>query len=166
MFVIAIAYPFDMRRHFFQARFAIQKSRPGLGHGLFATANLSKGDFVLEYTGKKIPTKLADEITSRYLFEIDRKWTVDGSVQSNLARYINHSCEPNCECVLEGGRILIYASRDIEKGEELSFDYGEEYFDEYIKPMGCKCHKCRLQGTGHGLQSRGTVYSDQLSPET
>lgn len=131
-----------MRRSILQAKYAVRKSRPGLGQGLFATSGISRGDFVLEYVGKRIPTSLADTLKSRYLFEIDRKWTVDGSVRSNIARYINHSCAPNCEAELREGRILIYAARQIAKGEELTIDYGEEYFDEFIRPVGCKCEAC------------------------
>ena len=131
-----------MRRTILHARFAIRKSRPGLGHGLFATQAMRKGDFILEYTGHKIPTLLADTLKARYLFEIDRRWTVDGSERSNIARYINHSCDPNCEAELRQGHILIHAARDIKKGEELGMNYGEEYFDEFIRPIGCKCFKC------------------------
>ena len=134
-----------MKTRILHARFAIRKSRPGLGHGLFATAPLKSGDFVLEYTGRKIPTPRADTLPTRYLFEIDRRWTIDGSSRSNIARYINHSCSPNCEGDIRGGRILIYAARDIKKGEEFTIDYGEEYFDEFIKPVGCKCNKCSEQ---------------------
>lgn len=137
-----------MRTKILHARFAVRKSRPGLGHGLFATAALKKGDFVLEYTGRRVPTAQADTMPSRYLFEIDRAWTIDGSSRSNIARYINHSCSPNCEGDIRDGRILIYAARDISKGEELTIDYGPEYFDEFIKPTGCKCGSCaRVAGS-------------------
>ncbi len=131
-----------MRRTILQAKFAVRKSRPGLGHGLFATSALHKGDFVLEYSGRRIPTSLADTLKSRYLFEIDRRWTIDGSTRANVARYINHSCEPNCEGDVHDGRVLIYTARDIRKGEELTIDYGKEYFDEFIRPAGCKCDAC------------------------
>ena len=124
------------------ARFEIRRSKPGMGQGLFAAAPIKKGDFILEYTGKKIPTALADTMTSRYLFEIDEDWTIDGSPRSNTARYINHSCEPNTEAEIEDGRILIHAVRNIKKGEELTIDYDSEYFDEFIRPVGCKCVKC------------------------
>lgn len=142
-----LALGLKMRTRILHARFAIRKSRPGLGHGLFATAPLKKGDFILEYTGKRISTPHADELPSRYLFEIDRKWTIDGSSRSNVARYINHSCSPNCEGDVRDERILIYATSDIAKGDELTINYGEEYFDEFIKPTGCKCSKCSEQIT-------------------
>jgi hypothetical protein len=135
------------------ARFTVRKSTPGMGQGLFAAQNIKRGDFILEYTGKKIPTPVADTLKSRYLFEIDAQWTIDGSPRSNLARYINHSCDPNAEAdicdlprvgsrVKAGGRILISAKRAIQKGEELTIDYDTEYFDEFIKPVGCKCPRC------------------------
>ncbi len=110
-----------------------------MGQGLFAECDLKNGEFILEYTGKKIPTPLADTMTSRYLFEIDEKWTIDGSPRSNTARYINHSCDPNTEAEIKNGRILIYAVRNIKKGEEITIDYDTEYFDEFIRPFGCKC---------------------------
>lgn len=121
------------------ARFEVREGRPGTGSGLFARADIKKGDFVIEYTGEKIPTKVADASPSRYLFEIDDKWTIDGENESNTARYINHACIPNVEAEIEGDKINIYALRDIHVGEELTIDYGDEYFDEFIKPTGCKC---------------------------
>lgn len=117
----------------------VRKSRSGTGQGLFAAVSIKKGDFILEYTGTKIPTVLADISKSRYLFEIDSEWTIDGSPRSNIARYINHSCEPNAEAEIHDGKILISAVRDIEGGEEVTIDYDTEYFDEFIRPVGCKC---------------------------
>lgn len=128
-------------------KYAIRKSQPGMGHGLFATRKVALGEFVIEYTGKRIPTALADELTTRYLFEIDTEWTIDGAERSNIARYVNHSCDPNCEAEIQDGRIFFNAIRDIEKGEEFTIDYGEEYFDEFIKPHGCKCQSCVLGRT-------------------
>ena len=110
-----------------------------MGEGLFARTMIKKGDRILEYTGALIPTSEADQSKSRYLFEIDDAWTIDGSPLSNTARYINHCCEPNTEAEIEDGRIMIYATRDIAVSEELTIDYGQEYFDEFIRPVGCKC---------------------------
>lgn len=121
-------------------RFKVRKSKPGTGLGLFALADIKKAEFILEYTGKKIPTALADTMEeARYLFEIDENWTIDGSSRSNTARYINHSCDPNTEAEIDDGRIVIHAVRNIKKGEELTIDYNTEYFDEFIRPTGCKC---------------------------
>lgn len=129
------------------ARFAVRRSGPGRGLGLFARTRISEGDFVVGYTGKKIPTRIADELDTKYLFEIDEEWTIDGSPRSNIARYINHSCRPNCEADVQNGRILIFALRDIASGEELCTDYGEEYFDEFIRPVGCRCDTCIVRHT-------------------
>ena len=127
------------------ARFKIRRSKPGTGLGLFALQDIPKGEFILEYTGKKIPTAVADTMKdSRYLFEIDEEWTIDGSPRSNTARYINHSCEPNTEAEIDDGRIVITAVRDIKNGEELTIDYDTEYFEEFIKPVGCKCEHCNM----------------------
>ncbi|MDO8561759.1 MAG: SET domain-containing protein [bacterium] len=129
-------------------RFAVKKSAPGIGKGLFADKNIKKGDFILEYMGKKIPTPDADKMKSRYLFEIDEKWTIDGSSRTNTARYINHSCDPNTAAEILDGRIMIFAVRAIKKGEEVTIDYDKEYFDEFIKPVGCKCRACAANHVG------------------
>jgi SET domain-containing protein len=124
-------------------RFAVQKSFPGMGDGLFAVHALSQGDFILEYQGERIPSGTAEDGGSRYLFLIDDEWTIDGPVPENIAGYINHACEPNCEATLEDGRIMFYAKRAIRSGEELSIDYGPEYFEKFIAPTGCRCSSCR-----------------------
>ena len=127
-------------------RFVVRNSRPGTGLGLFATTTIRKGDFILEYTGEKIPTRIADESPSRYLFEIDDEWTIDGETLGNTARYINHDCHPNTEAeISEDDRIEIHATRDIASGEELTIDYGDEYFDEFIRPVVCKCASCEKE---------------------
>ncbi len=120
----------------------IRRSSQETGDGLFAATDLEKGDFIAEYTGAKISTELADASKSRYLFEIDSEWTIDGEASSNIARYINHACEPNAEAEIHDDHILISTTRDIKAGEEITIDYGEEYFTEFIRPMGCKCARC------------------------
>ena len=119
------------------------RATPGMGWGLFALEQIREGDFILEYTGRKITTKEADESKGKYLFEIDDDWTVDGEALDNHARWINHACVPNVEADVVDGKIFITALRDIFPGEELFIDYGEEYFDEFIKPFGCKCGAVR-----------------------
>lgn len=120
----------------------VKPSRPEVGWGLFALIDMAKGDFIAEYTGEKIPTKIADTLKTRYLFELNEEWTIDGTSPSNIARSINHSCEPNAEAEIVDGEIIIRAAVDIVAGEELTLDYGEEYFDEFIRPVGCKCTRC------------------------
>ena len=132
-----------MRTTIDTSRFVVKNSRPGTGLGLFAARVFGKGDFVLEYSGTRIPSRIADTHPGKYLFEIDEDWTIDGETHSNMARYINHDCHPNAEAEIEeDDRIMISAVRDVAAGEELTIDYGEEYFDEFIRPSGCKCASC------------------------
>ena len=85
----------------------------------------------------------SDEKGGKYLFEINNEEVIDGSSRQNKARYINHACRPNCETSIVKKKVYIYAKRNIQAGEELHYDYGKEYFDEHIKPVGCKCEKCK-----------------------
>lgn len=124
-------------------KLAVKPADPIAGSGLFARQGFASGEFIAEYTGARIPTRSADATGSRYLFEVDAEWTIEGSDPSNIARYINHSCSPNAEADCIGGRILIFASRAIRPGEEICIDYGSEYFEEFIRPAGCKCPACR-----------------------
>ena len=123
------------------------------GLGLLANRDFSKGEFVIEYTGALLPNDIADEKGGRYLFRVNSRWTVDGSGRENLSRYINHSCSPNCVAYTRGVKIRIYALARISAGEELSYDYGKEYFDAYIAPKGCLCPKCRKERAGKEVTS-------------
>lgn len=125
--------------------FTIMKAAKGAGFGLSTKVHFKKGDFVIEYTGKKHLSKDVEEHTGKYLFEINKTYTIDGATRSNLARYINHSCAPNCEVEITKGKILVMARKNIVAGEELTYDYGKEYFNEFIKPIGCKCSKCLMK---------------------
>ncbi len=121
-------------------RFAVKRSPVGLG--LYAAQPISRGELVVEYTGRLLPSEDAYRKGGKYLFEVNSRWIVDGSGRENISRYINHSCKPNCEPRTRGMRILIYALRAIRPGEELTYDYGREYFDELIRPKGCRCDHC------------------------
>jgi hypothetical protein len=120
--------------------FRVRRSRAGLG--LFATAPIRKGAFIVRYSGRRITNADADAIENQYLFELNSRWTIDGKSRKNLARYINHSCRPNAEVYFVGHTIKIRARRNIKPGEEIGYDYGRDHFDAYIKPKGCKCVKC------------------------
>lgn len=123
--------------------FTIIRAEKGAGFGLKTKIPFKKGDFVIEYIGIKKENKDIEFHTGKYLFEIDDKYTIDGSPRWNLARYINHSCRPNCEVEIDkNNKILIQAVKNIKEGEEITYDYGKEYFNEFIKPIGCKCTKC------------------------
>jgi hypothetical protein len=121
--------------------FFVKKSICGLG--LFAARSFARGDFVIEYTGALLANDDADRRGGRYLFRVNSRWTIDGSGRENLSRYINHSCRPNCVAYTRGKRVIIYSRRKISSGEEISYHYGKEYFDAYIRPKGCLCAACR-----------------------
>lgn len=121
--------------------FKLRVGRSSAGLGLFAEEAIPKGACIIEYKGRSVPEKEQYTSRSKYLFEIDSKRTIDGTMRSNTARYINHSCRPNAEPVIRNKRVFIMARRNIRAGEELSYDYGEEYFEEHIKPHGCRCVK-------------------------
>jgi len=117
--------------------FKVKRSIAGLG--LFAATPIKRGDFVIEYWGTIISDEEADQKEGKYLFDIaDTPWTINGTTRANTARYINHSCKPNCEAILESKRVFIYATRAIKPGEELCYDYGKEYFDDMIGGA-CRC---------------------------
>lgn len=120
--------------------------RSATGLGLFAAEPIKKNTTIIEYRGRRIPTRLAQELDRRrankYLFEIDRRWTIDGSSRRNLARYVNHACKPNAEAVLRQGRMMFRALKDIPVGAEITIDYGEEHMALYFK-HGCRCPTCR-----------------------
>ena len=99
----------------------IGRSKAGLG--LFARVPIRKGQFIVRYSGRKIRTESADDLDTRYLFEVNTCWTIDGATRRNKARYINHSCKPNCYSWVKDGVIWIRAARNITPGEELSYDY-------------------------------------------
>src|ERR1043166_1554605 len=121
--------------------FRVGRSRTGLG--VFATEPIKKGTFIVDYTGPLLTNKECDEIPdNRYLFEVNARWTIDGSPRANVARYINHSCRGNADPVIRDRRIRIKAIRNIEPGDEITYDYGKDHFNAYIKPHGCKCDKC------------------------
>jgi uncharacterized protein len=117
------------------------------GTGGFAKTDITAGTRVVEYTGERI-TK--DESLRRcmagneFIFSLDDEWDLDGSVSWNQARYLNHSCEPNCEAERIDERIWIIARRDIQAGEELTFNYG--YSLEDYREHECRCGTARCVG--------------------
>ena len=135
--------------------YRLARSRTGLG--LFATKPIPKGTFIIKYWGPKLPSKIADDLDNRYLFEISKRWTVDGSPRRNIARYINHSCRPNAESDVVKGEILITAIKNIAVGDEITYDYGKEYFDTFIKPHGCRCLGCKHKRTEERAKKRAAA---------
>jgi hypothetical protein len=124
--------------------FRIGRSRTGLG--LFATRPIKRAAYIAAYRGRIISTEEADRreaLGARYMFELTKKLTIDGSPRWNVARYINHSCKPNAKPVGRNGGIVIVALRRIEPEEEITYDYGKEYLQYFIETGGCKCDACR-----------------------
>lgn len=119
-----------------------KKSQSGLG--LFARRDFKKGEMVIEYTGEKITEEEANQRGGKYLFELNNEWTIDGKSRNNLARYINHSCKPNCYPELDENEehIYIFAKKNIKEGEELTYNYGKFYFNELIGKDNCQCIGC------------------------
>ena len=116
------------------------------GQGGFAAADIREGACLVEYTGEKITKSESLErcrLHNEYLFYLDETHDLDGNLESNLARFINHSCVPNCEAVLIGGHIWIAAIRDLRAGEELTFDYGYDLEDFREYPCHCGAPNCR-----------------------
>jgi len=121
-------------------KYAIRRTATGLG--FFALEPIPKGKRIIEYTGPLISNEVVDKRSGKYFFGVNTKWSIDGSPRSNIARYINHSCRPNAEALISNRRVWIWSRRNIKPGEEITYDYGKEYFEDIIKPMGCKCEKC------------------------
>jgi hypothetical protein len=124
--------------------YRVGRSRTGLG--LFATKPIKKGTKIIRYFGPLLDSKKKkdDAIENKYLFELNGRWTIDGSVRENVARYINHACKPNAESDVKPRKrkVFIRAIKKIEPGEEINYDYGTDYFKAYLKPIGCKCAAC------------------------
>ena len=124
--------------------------------GVFAKKNIPEGVRIIEYVGEKITKKEAErraEIPFEkskecinhgavYIFELNKRYDIDGNVPYNTARFINHTCEPNCETLLMRGHIWIVAIRDIKQGEELSYNYGYSFEDYESHKCHCKKVNC------------------------
>ena len=113
-------------------------------NGLYANCDIKKGTKIIEYKGKIITAKQTeinpkfDNGKAIYLFNLNKRYDLDGDFEFNTARLINHSCEPNCEVTGSGLKIWVYALKDIKKNDELSYDYGFSYDQDY-RQYPCKC---------------------------
>ena len=144
--------------------FRIGRSRTGLG--LFATKPIRKRSRIAEYKGPLLTTKAANKIEASgnlYLYEINSRWTIDGTPRSNVARYANHSCNPNAETYDVKHRVFIRALRNIKPGEEIVYDYGIDYLKNVIGRSNCKCSRCRgrarAQGGAAGQIAQGGAHA-------
>jgi len=135
--------------------FRLGRSRTGLG--LFATAPIKRRAFIVEYKGRKLTTEQADVLEARgnrYLYEINSRWTIDGTTRRNLGRYANHSCRPNAKARTVGHRVFLRAIKNIKPGDEITYNYGRDYFLNVITPRGCKCDKCRAKRAAARAETR------------
>ena len=143
-----------------QANKYFELRRSGIqGKGAFATRPIKRGTRIIEYTGERISPEEADRRYDdggmgrhhTFLFSVDSKVCIDAAVDGNDARFINHSCAPNCEAVDERKRIYIEAIRDIVPGEELTYDYQYERDgtedEKWEKIYVCKCGAPTCRGT-------------------
>jgi len=124
--------------------FRVASSHTGLG--LFATRPIRKRTRISEYKGRKLATKEANRLEARgnlYLYELNSRWTIDGTPRSNIARYFNHSCNPNAEVYDVKHRVFIRTLRAIKPGEEITYDYGVDYLRNVIGRSNCQCGRCR-----------------------
>jgi uncharacterized protein len=138
----------------------IQVRRSGVhGKGVFALAPLAKGERIVEYTGQLITWKQAlrrhphdpADPNHTFYFHIDDGRVIDGKFGRNAAKWINHSCQPNCETDEDGGRVWIIARRAIKAGEELNYDYGlildGRHTAKIKKEFECRCGSRKCRGT-------------------
>src|SRR5574340_579991 len=129
------------------------------GMGAFAVRRIRAGTRLIEYTGERVSHAEADrryddgsmERHHTFLFTVDRRTVIDAAVNGNDARFINHSCDPNCEAVIDGGRIFIESIRTIHPGEELAYDYQYEREDDASEEdearYACRCGARNCRGT-------------------
>src|ERR671922_1487420 len=143
---LSMTHPFEIRRS------------PIQGRGAFATRRIRKGERIIEYTGERISNAEADRRYDddrmrrhhTYLFTLTQRTVVDGGSGGNASRFINHSCDPNCEAVIEDGRIWIQSLHTIPKGRELTYDYRyerttDDEADDEKYP--CRCGSANCRGT-------------------
>jgi len=129
------------------------------GVGAFAKKEIPRGTRIIEYTGEKIShaeseRRYPDERGERhhtFLFTLNSKWIVDAAFDGNDARFINHSCDPNCDAYIERGHIWIESIKRIAAGSELAYDYQYEYLDDYTADdlafYACRCGSAKCRGT-------------------
>ena len=141
--------------------YKIRKSKID-NRGLYAATNIKKNTKIIEYKGKIITVKETetnpkfDNDKAIYLFNLNKKYDLDGDFKYNTARLINHSCDPNCEVDGVGLKLWIYAIKDIKKNEELTYDYGFS-FDKDYKDFPCRCGAKKCVGFIVNSQSRWRI---------
>jgi len=137
--------------------FRIGRSFPGLG--LFAIRPIKKREKIAEYKGPRVNAEEAGRLErrgNRYLYEINPRVTIDGTPRTNLARYANHSCNPNAESYTYSGRVFIRALRNIKLDEVITYDYGTDYLKNVIGRSRCQYCRCRRRRARKQRETRAT----------
>jgi SET domain-containing protein len=127
------------------------------GLGLFATRPIKKRSRIAEYRGRRLGIDAAlkaEKSGNRYLYEVNSKITIDGAKHGNIARYFNHSCNPNCDTFIRDRRVFIRTLRNIKPEEELTYDYGRDYLKNVIGLQNCLCSRCRKRRKKHAAELR------------
>jgi SET domain-containing protein len=128
-----------------ETEFMIFRPSPIHGTGGFARTAIPKGTRVIEYVGERIDKRESlrrCEANNEYIFTLNDEHDLDGSVEWNPARFINHSCTPNCDAEIDDDRIWVVANRDIQPGEEITFNYGFDLEDYRKYPCLCGSPDC------------------------
>src|SRR6185437_2021978 len=131
--------------------------RSNTGFGLFATRPIKKRTRIMEYVGPILDYETAQRAENRgnrYLFEVSKHRTIDGTPRYNVARYANHSCNPNAEPIVWRGRVFIKSLRNIKPGEEIVYDYGVDYLRNVIGRSNCRCSRCRRRRARKAREAR------------
>lgn len=123
--------------------FPLRVGKSATGFGIFADEDIPADRFIIEYWGEVVPNEVADKVAGRYLFELENGKTILGGTRKNVARYINHACRPNAESRTVGNRVTIHSIKAIKAGEEVTYNYGTEYFNVIIGgTKKCRCARC------------------------
>lgn len=122
--------------------FALAVRKSATGYGLFAQEAIPAHRFLIEYWGPVVSDDEANRVRGRYLFEVGKNKTILGGDRQNIARYANHACRPNAEVRIIKGRVFLFSKKPLKAGEEITYNYGKEYVDMFIKPFGCRCITC------------------------
>jgi SET domain-containing protein len=139
-----------------KSKYVVVKKSGIHSRGIFAKKDIKKGTKIIEYVGEKITKaeseKRADQTLKKsknnkdngavYIFELNKRYDIDGDTTYNTAKLINHSCNPNCESDIIKGHIWVYALRDIKEGEELTYDYNYDLEDYEDHPCMCGSKNC------------------------
>ncbi|MGB9181523.1 MAG: SET domain-containing protein [Pyrinomonadaceae bacterium] len=123
-----------------KSRLAVKRTVTGLG--LFTLEPIPANKKIIEFKGPIVPNEEVERSRGKNFFYLNDRQSIDGSLRSNIARYLNHSCKPNAKGFTTGKKVWIWSLRSIKAGEQITIDYGEEYLNAHMKDKDCKCEVC------------------------